>query len=341
MKIPAYQLTQHLQQTLHPVYLITGNEPLLCEQARHQIIEVASQQGFNEVLLYTVEPGFAWDDIPAHSANLSLFAERRVIDCRLGKAKPGDTGTQAIQRFCEQQSPDSCLIITCDKLDGGTQRSKWVKTIEQHGAVVTVWPLNQRQFPQWLRQRLQQQQLRVDNEGLQLLAERTEGNLLAAQQEIEKLVLRFGAGQLSAAQIREAVGTSSQFDVFALVDCALQGQAQKCRSILRQLRGEGAELTLILWALSRECRSLAQLSFAVANGITPAQALQQQRIWDSRKPIITNALSRLTAATCHQCLQHAQHIDGIIKGRNLGNVWDEIERLTLCLAGVPIIEELS
>jgi DNA polymerase III subunit delta len=336
MKLSSAQLPQHCSQPLKPIYLLSSSEPLLVQEAREQLIQAAQKQGYTETELLCVEPHFDWQQIPASTANFSLFAQKKLIDCRLPHAKPGDAGTAALQAYCKMANPDCVLIISTDKVDATSQKSRWYKLIDEHGAVLSLWPLKANEFPRWLQQRLSQRGLQCPPKAIALLAERTEGNLLAASQEIEKLQLLYDRGPLTLEQVEDSVIQASRYDIFQLIDTALSGDAKKCYQILDQLRAEGNEPPLILWALTRELRTITQLAYGVAQGRKLSNLLQEHRIWDTRKAVLQQALRHLSLRRCHELLQHAQHTDSVIKGVNTGNVWDELLKLALSLAGIPL-----
>jgi len=336
MKLSSAQLPQHCSQPLKPIYLLSSSEPLLVQEAREQLIQAAQKQGYMETELLCVEPHFDWQQIPASTANFSLFAQKKLIDCRLPQPKPGDAGTAALQTYCKMANPDCVLIISTDKVDATAQKSRWYKLIDEHGAVLPLWPLKANEFPKWLQQRLSQRGLQCPPKAIALLAERTEGNLLAASQEIEKLQLLYDHGPLTLEQVEHSVIQASRYDIFQLIDTAMSGDAKKCYQILEQLRAEGNEPPLILWALTRELRTVAQFAFGLEQGRKLPELFQAYHTWDNRKPILQQALRHLSLRRCYELLQHAQKTDSVIKGLGVGNAWDELLKLALSLAGIPL-----
>jgi DNA polymerase-3 subunit delta len=231
------------------------------------------------------------------------------------------------------------LLIRCGKLEKQQQSSKWFKELEAVGAVLQVWPLDVQALPGWIRQRLQGRGLQASDEGVQFLAEQVEGNMLAAAQEVEKLVLLYGSGTLSIEQIRDAVADSSRYDVFALADAALAGDAARYARILHGLRGEGEEPVLVLWSLVREVRALAQIAAAQAAGRPLAALLQEQRVWDKRKPLYQAALGRHNLRRWRAFLWRAARLDRICKGAESGMPWDELLLFGLLIAGRRLVYE--
>lgn len=331
MKLSSAQLPQHLTQSLKPIYLLTSSEPLLVQETRERLIQAAKQQGYSETELMTVEPRFDWQTLPASAANLSLFADKKILDCRLGSSKPGDAGLAALTRFGELANPDCLLIISADKLDAATQKSRWVKLIDELGVIITLWAPNPKQFLGWIAERAEKQGLRLSKEAIALIADRTEGNLLAASQECEKLSLLYGNQAISLAQAEASVLQASRFDLFQLVDTALSGDKKRSLHMLMQLRGEGLEPTLILWGLTRELRSLSEMAFQLQAGKNLAAIFQAHRTWDTRKPLLQQALKRLSLARCYELMHQAQETDATIKGLRTGQVWDQLTQLTLGL----------
>ena len=274
MKIQANQLQSHLQKNLASCYLVTGDEHLLVDEALDSIREAARQQQFTSRDLHVATTGFDWSQLRDSTSNMSLFAERRIVELRLPTGKPGRAGSQAIVDLIEQLGSDLMLIVVTPKLDRSSQSAKWVKALDAAGVNVTVWPIGPRELPGWIAQRMRDTGLQPDREAVAMIADRVEGNLLAAGQEIEKLRLLHGEGKVSADDVSSAVANSSRFDVFKLVDAALGGDAKRSMKVLAGLRAEGVEPVIIVWALTRELRTLASLSELLAAGADLGGAMQ-------------------------------------------------------------------
>ena len=227
MKLSPAQLGKHLQGTLAPIYVVCGDEHLLCQEACDAIRAATRAQGFSERQVFHVETGFDWGQLIEAGASLSLFAEKRLIELRIPNGKPGDKGAAALLDYLARPAEDTVLLISLPKLDGSTQKTKWAKALIDGKDVqfLQIWPVDAAQLPQWIRQRLAQAGLSADQEAVELIAARVEGNLLAAAQEIEKLKLLADAGQISADTVQAAVADSARYDVFGLIDAALHGQA--------------------------------------------------------------------------------------------------------------------
>jgi DNA polymerase-3 subunit delta len=336
MQLRPEQLDAHLKKTLAPVYFLTGDDPLLMTEAADALRAAARARGFADREVLSVESGFDWDQLLAAAGNLSLFAEQRILELRLPTGKPGDAGAKALRAYVERPPEDTVLIILAGKLDASARKSKWVQALEQAGVMITLWPVDVHKLPAWIRQRMQGRGLKPEPEAVALLAERVEGNLMAAAQEIEKLLLLQGPGPLSAAAVQATVADSARFDVFGLVDTALAGEVARSQRMLVALRGEGVEPVLILWALAREIRSLAAMAREVAQGTAAGQVLAKHRVWESRKQPIGAALGRLRLPQWQRLLRQAAALDRIIKGQAPGNPWDELVQLTLRLAGLEL-----
>jgi DNA polymerase-3 subunit delta len=337
MRLRSEQLAAHLAKPLLPIYLVSGDEPLQLNEATDALRAAARAQGFGEREVLQVETGFDWAALAAAGSNLSLFAERKLIELRLPSGKPGDAGAKALTAYAAAPSPDNLLLISCGKLEKQQQGSKWFKALEAAGAVVQVWPVEPRALPGWIRQRLLSRGMQPTPEAAQLLAERVEGNMLAAAQEVEKLVLLHGAGPLDGEAVRAAVADSARYDVFELADAALGGDAARCARIVEGLRGEGEEPVLILWALVREVRALALIAAEQAAGTPLDTLLQQQRVWDKRKPLYQAALKRHNLRRWRALLRRAARLDRICKGAEPGTPWDELLQFSLLMAGVRIV----
>ncbi len=337
MRLRAEELDAHLKRPLLPLYLLAGDEPLQMQEAADAVRAAARAQGFTEREVLHVEAGFNWDSLAAASGNLSLFAERRLVELRLPGGKPGDAGSKALTAYAGQPPEDNLLLISCGKLDKQQQGSKWFKALEQAGAVLQVWPVEHKALPAWIRRRLESRGFRPTAEAATLLADRVEGNLLAAAQEVEKLVLLYDGGSLEAEQVQAAVADSARYDVFELADAALGGEAARAARIIDGLRGEGEQPVLILWALVREIRTLTLIAAEQAGGANVDGLFQQHRIWDKRKPLYRAALGRHNLRRWRALLRRAARLDRIAKGAEPGNPWDELLQLALLIAGVRLV----
>lgn len=341
MKLYPEKLAAQLKQGLAPLYLVSGDEPLQIMECCDAIRASARTAGCSEREIMHVETGFDWRWLHAQSSTLSLFAERRLVELRMSSAKPGKEGSQAIQEYCAKPPGDDILMIITGKLEKEAQNSAWYKAIDKIGVVVQVWPVEAAQLPGWINRRMQAAGLRAGPQVAELLAARIEGNMLAASQEIEKLRLLFGAGEISAEQVLEAVADSSRYDIFGLVDCALSGDATRVTRMLDGLQGEGEETVLILWALTREIRAILKILEDMRQGNSMDSALARQRVWDKRKAAYQAALKRHPLARWEQMLGRASRIDRMIKGQENGNVWDEMLELVLMMAGKRLIRPLA
>jgi DNA polymerase III, delta subunit (EC 2.7.7.7) len=341
MKLSPAQLAKHLQGSLAPVYVVCGNEHLLCQEACDAIRQATRGQGFSERQVFNVETGFDWGQLIEAGASLSLFAEKRLIELRIPNGKPGDKGAAALLDYLARPAEDTVLLISLPKLDGSTQKTKWAKALIDGKDVqfVQIWPVDAAQLPQWIRQRLAQAGLAADQEAVEMIAARVEGNLLAAAQEIEKLKLLAEGGQINAETVQAAVADSARYDVFGLIDACLHGHASHALHMLEGLRGEGIEPPVILWALARELRLLAGIAQQYAQGLPLEKAFAQARppVWDKRRPLVSKALQRHSAQRWNQLLMDAQRIDAQIKGQAEGNPWTGLADLCLQLAGTRIL----
>lgn len=332
MKLAPERLPDQLKTRLAPVYLITGDEPLQLDEAADAVRAAARAQGFSEREIFEAERGFDWNQLRNASANLSLFAARRVLDVRLGNTKPADAGAEALMACAADPAPDTLLLVTCGKLERGG--GAWVSALEQAGVMVQVWPVDARELPAWLARRLRSRGLVPDADAVALLAERVEGNLLAAAQEVEKLLLLRGPGPVDADAIREATADSARFDAFKLVDAALAGDRARSVRILEGLRQEGTEPPMIIGALTYTLRELANLAWQIEAG-TPAQQVLG-KVWQQRRPLFQQALRRGRARDWQRLLARAARVDRVTKGQAPGQPWDELLNLTASLAGLHL-----
>ncbi|MCH7853298.1 MAG: DNA polymerase III subunit delta [Proteobacteria bacterium] len=321
MKIPANNLSRHLEQNLLPCYLIAGDELLLVQEALDAIRKSARENGFDSRDLHVQMQGFNWQELADADNNLSLFAQKRIVELRLTTGKPGIDGGAAIAELAEKAGGDLLFLISAPKLDKRTTNSKWVRSLEAKGAFVQVWPVALRELPAWIAARMKKLGLQPDREAVRIIADRVEGNLLAAQQEIEKLRLLLGEGTVTADDVNMAVVDSSRYDVYQLVDAALGGDPKRALRILSGIRAEGVDAVVVIWALTRELRVLAKLQASVEAGQNLAAALQKARVWRSRENLFRTCINRHRARDVYWLIQASQHADAVAKGQAAGDKW--------------------
>jgi DNA polymerase-3 subunit delta len=332
MRVRAEQLPQHLQKTLAPVYLVSGDEPLQLNEACDAVRAAARAAGHDNREVMEAGANFDWNDLLAEAASFSLFAEKKIIDLRLPGGKPGREGGKALTEYCDNPPPDTLLLLTLPKLDRQQQNSKWFKSVERLGAVVQVWPVEVQQLPQWIERRLRSAGLEPSREAVRMLAERVEGNLLAAHQEIEKLLLLHGTGPIDAEQLAGAVADSARYDVFELVDSALRGEMARCLRILEGLRGEGIAAPVVLWALHREIAQLGSVAIDSAKGLSLEHAMTRAKVWDRRKTLARTAVGRLKPVQWLSLLDECQAADAAAKGADPRDPWLLFEQIVGRLA---------
>lgn len=339
MRIRAEQLERDLSKQILPIYLISGDEPLLAAEAIDQVRAASRSQGYTERQVFHSDT-MSWDQLLAESQSMSLFADKRILEVRIENSKPGDKGSKAILEYCAQPPDDSLLLVVTGKLDRNQQRSKWVQALEKSGGHIQVWPVDARQMPGWLNQRLKQKNIHADASALQILADRVEGNLLAAQQEVEKLSLLM-SGNVDAEAMENAVANSARYDVFSLVDKALAGNCSEALRTLEGLREEGTETTVLLWSFTRELRQLISIQESTKLGERLEVAIRQAGVWEKRQPLIHKAAKRISIDALKAMLVLARETDQQIKGAASGDPWLTLRELTMGLTGHRMKRNLS
>ncbi|MEE9492087.1 MAG: DNA polymerase III subunit delta [Gammaproteobacteria bacterium] len=338
------QLDALLKKSLAPVYLVHGDELLTQMECADAIRAEARCQGYTERQVFSVDRSFDWNSLAAESASLSLFAEQRILELRLPTGKAGTEGSKVLYEFIQQAIPDTLLLVIAGKLDAATKRTKWYKAFEQTGVTVAVYPIDAERLPAWITQRFQQRKMSVDAAAVALLTERTEGNLLACTQEIEKLYLLYGEGAaINADQVEDSVTSSARYTVYTLVDAAMLGDMSRCQQILRGLEAEGVPATLVLWALSREIHTLQSMA-ADLPGSHLNTILTSWRVWDKRKPLVSAALQRLSGRHFPHLLRQCAQAERSIKGFPAGTGWNELLQLLAMMTAVgrlPMTPDLS
>ena len=340
-KLYSNQLSASLQKQLASIYLISGDETLLVDETVHSIRAQARTLGFSERQRFDITTHFDWSSVEESLASLSLFSDKKIIELYLTN-KLNDKGRKIIKDYIGKPSEDIVLLLVSPKLDASASRSAWVKQITDKGHWLPIWPLNPSQLSRYLQQRLAKSKLTIEPEALSLLIERTEGNLLASAQEIDKLALLVERNtHVDAELLMAQVADNARYNVFDLMDKMLAGQS---RSSLRSLKGmaaEGSEPTLILWAITKEIRLLINIHHSVSRGEALAKVYDKQRVWKQRQTLVKTALARIDLTTATQALAKACAIDHSIKGLGFSNVWDQLKELVLLLSGKPSLSPIA
>ena len=332
MRLRPEQLDAHLRQSLLPVYILSGDEPLQVQEAGDAIRAAARHAGYLNRELFVAESGFDWNTLRLTLESGSLFSERKFVDLRLPNGAPPKDGAKVLEHFAARPPEDTLILLSLPRLSAAEQKAGWLQAAERSGAFVQIWPLDGVQLTDWLERRLKRHGMSADRTVAQFLAGRVEGNLLAAQQEIDKLYALHGPGHLSLAAVEDAVADNSRFDVFALGDAALLGHGGRAAHILAVLEAEGTAAPVVLWALTREIRLLLQLHVRSQAGASLDATLRQLRQPDKRKPALQKALQRSQPALLHSLLLRSAATDRMIKGMEAGNPWDGLLDIAVSLA---------
>jgi DNA polymerase-3 subunit delta len=335
MNIQPDSLVRQLQDSLACVYLVAGAEPLLVQESRDLILATARQQGFVERQVYQAGSAFDWDLIHHAAAEQSLFSSRKVIDVRLPGGKPGKDGGRFFSDWAGAPDPDRLLIVSCEEWDTASRKSRWATDLAAAGVAVEIWPVKARDLPKWISRRMRLAGLQADEEAVMLLADLVEGNLLAAQQEIDKLALLMPGGQVSADVVHRAVANNARFDAFRLNDCLLGGQAADCLKVASGLRRSGVAIQAIGGALYYQVNQLDAVRCALRSGESEARVFGRLRIFRMAQPLLRMALKRLSGRQIGDAFRSLALMDRQSKGRAAGDPWQTLDQMLLALCAAP------
>ena len=336
MQLRFAQLAPHLAKAVAPLYVVYGDEPLLAIEAGDLIRSAARASGCVDREVLVAEPGFKWEAFSSASRNLSLFGARRLVDLRIPSGKPGVEGARALEAYAADLDPDAVTLITLPRLDRAAQTSAWFAALERAAVVVAVQPVERNDLPRWVAERLARSGQRASADTLKFLADTTEGNLLAAQQEIDKLALLLPEGELDPDAVEQAVADVARFDVFELSEAWLAGDAGRALRILGVLESGGEGIPLIVWQLGEDLHALAAVLEATASGVPIAAALRTVRVWGKRQAALERAARRVDPEALPGLLARLALLDALAKGIGRGNAWDELRSLTLGLCKRPV-----
>lgn len=335
MNIRLDQLSSALAKKLEPLYLLAGAEPLLVQESRDLIIQAAREQGFLERQIFQVDKKFDWQGLGMAGMEQSLFASRKIIDLRVPTGKPGIEGGKYFVEYAERPDPDVLLVISCGAWDGATRKTKWASELAKAGGLVEIWPVKPGELPGWIARRMKVAGLKADNEAVRLLAEFVEGNLLAAQQEIDKISLLNSGESVTVDSIREAVSSSARFDAFRLGECLLQGRAADCLRVAAGLQRTGAAIQAVMGALIYQLNQLEGVRSAIASGDSENSAFARNRVFGPNQALFRQAVRRIPAKTLNASFNSMKLIDQQSKGQASGDPWLTLDRMLaeLALAG--------
>jgi DNA polymerase-3 subunit delta len=325
-------LARSLASGLQPLYLLAGAEPLLIQEMRDQIIRAARAQGFLERQVFEVDKFFNWDELAMAGIEQSLFASRKILDLRIPTGKPGIEGSKYFIDFAGRVDPDVLLLVSCGAWDGSSRSSKWASELARVGALIEVWPVKAAELPGWIAKRMQAAGLKADADAVRALAEFVEGNLLAAQQEIEKISLLNSGAQVTEEMIHAAVSNNARFDAFRLGECLMQGKAADCLRVVAGLQKAGEPIQAISGALIYQLLQLEAVRSALAHGDSEAAAFSRNRVYKMQQPLVRQAVRRIPARTLRAAFSALSCIDRQSKGQESGDPWQTLEQMLLQLA---------
>ncbi|MGE8655732.1 MAG: DNA polymerase III subunit delta [Achromobacter sp.] len=342
--LDADRLADHLQRAgnrLAPLYTVSGDEPLLVTEAVDALRAAGRAAGYTERLSMVMDARSDWSAVVAATQSVSLFGDRRILELKIPTGKPGKSGADTLARLAEQaekqaDNPDTLILVALPRLDKATRESRWMQALNRGGMTVDIASVERARLPAWVGQRLARQNQRTDNATLQWMADKVEGNLLAAHQEIQKLGLLYPEGQLAAEDVERAVLNVARYDVFGLRDAMLAGDIARTIRMIDGLRAEGEALPLVLWAVGEEIRLLARVAQARSLGQDANALMRRLRIFGTHERLALQALGRVRPDVWPAAVQHAHEVDRLIKGLSvpgrLSDPWEEMTRLALRVA---------
>ncbi len=344
MRTSSDKLTAELRKKLAPFYWLAGDETLLVQESLTYLRNACRQAGFNEWELLFVDRGFDWQSLLQSGNSMSLFSDKKIIELRLQSAKLDDAGKAALKQYLADPNPDNVLILVSPRVEPAALNTQWFKGLESAGVFVTVWPIGPDKLPRWIHDRMQKAGMNADHDAIAMLADRVEGNLLAADQEIQKLAVLTGASatqqvHIDRKHIMTLVADSSRYNTFNLIDAALLGDARRCVKVLNSLRSEGTEILQLLGSFNAELRRLIAVAKLVESGSSLSDAIRSERIRPNHQKEVQKALEHLRLPELEALLRTSRKIDMSVKGLANSDPWSEFTQLILRLSGHHILPQ--
>ena len=333
MNIKPEQLQNNLSNQLASIYFVFGAEILLVEQSLSLIKDSAKTNGYSERFRFDIDGNFSWDSIFSLISSPSLFAEKRIIECRLTTGKIGVKGSKALTELAESLPDDILLLISSGKLDMAQQKSKWFKSLDSNGIVIQHWEVQSNQLVGWISNNMSQLGLNSNNDVANAIAYCTEGNLLATMQEIQKLKIAYPDGNIDLQEYLNQIDQQSQYSVFGMIDSALQGDSEKVNKIFNSLVEDATPPVILITSLYREIKNLVTMAIELKTNQTIETVLKNHRVWQKRKPLISNALKKHSYQKLQKLLLTLGRIDRSLKGMDNLNVYDELQGVVTSLSG--------
>lgn len=341
MRLRVDQISGHLEQGLLPVYVIFGDEQMLVEEAGDVIRQYARKRGADDRQVWHVDGRFNWSELQWQEQTMSLFASQRLLEIRLPSGSPGKEGGEALRRYIENPPVDTTLLIISGKIDARSQKSKWFTELDRIGVTMPIWPIDLANLPRWILQRMQQRGLKANQQIASLIAERVEGNLFAASQEIDKLQLLCPNGQVDEQTVLESVADNARFDAFGLMDTVFSGQVVKIPRMISRLKAEGVDILAVFSAVTWALHRAVNMAIQVEQGGRMDQVFASQKppIWDKHRPMMQQALLRHNSQQWQAFLQQMAKIDQAAKGSLQACPWSLLEQLCMHVAGIHVISQ--
>ncbi len=340
MELQTNHLSEHLKKKMAKSYLLFGEELLLIQESADLIRQAARETGYLERQRIIIDKKDDWQQLKHCNNNLSLFADRKLIEVLLPSGKPGIEGSKTILEYLDSDQENILLIIS-GKIDKQSRKSKWYMALDRAGILIPVWPITASEMPRWLTARLANAGLTAESDAIKILSEYLEGNLVAAAQEIEKLSMADNGCVITAKMITETTSDNARYNVFRLLDYALSGDARAAIRALRALKTETIQPPQILWVMAREIQLIISLKQDIRNGATPSTALINKGVWRNRQALLRSALNRLSFYQLSLLQELAFQVDGSTKGYLLGSPWQQLETMLLLIAQGPSADKIA
>lgn len=325
-ELPKLLERERVKGSLSPLWIIVGDEPLLALEAGDALRNAAKDLGYSERVVLALSSVSDWSPLIDAVSSVSLFDDKKIIELRFLSSGPGVKGAKILAQFAQlvPQIDSTVTVVHLTQTDYSTQKASWFKALAACGNVVSCQPISRAQYPSWIQSRLTQQGQSMQAQALSFFAEQTEGNLMAAKQELMKLELLYPGKELTIKEVEDCVMNVSRYSIEDLLEAIAQADVARTARTVAGMQSEDEPMPLILMRLSSFLRDTLALTVD-----------RQAPVMPSTRTLTSYLARRSNPAKISNMLARCADLDRLAKGltvQNRDDVWSELKTLCVFLA---------